>query len=101
MTGAIVLAALAALVFAAMGVQHVRSMVGRSRGDVAARRMASGRDLEALTHRGARSTARRLGVTAPGLMIARTVPGNRPLLQGWEDCSLDVAGPRVGKTESW
>ena len=33
-------------------------------------------------------------------MIAKTVAGGRPLYQGWEDVSVDIWGPRVGKTTS-
>jgi type IV secretory pathway TraG/TraD family ATPase VirD4 len=65
----------------------------------------SGRTDQAARHMGERrrrspaaATAKRLGVTAPGLTIGRAVKGGRVLLQGWEDCSLDIAGPRVGKT---
>lgn len=98
MTAAIALAALAGVVLLTMSVQHAAQSLRRARGDAAAHRMGKGRDLAAHRQRGARATARRLGVTSPGLTIARTVAGNRPLYQGWEDCSLDVAGPRVGKT---
>jgi hypothetical protein len=45
-------------------------------------------------------TAARLGVDGPGLLIARTVAGGQPLYQGWEDVSVDIWGPRVGKTTS-
>jgi type IV secretory pathway TraG/TraD family ATPase VirD4 len=51
-----------------------------------------------LEERAARDTAARLGVDSPGLTIGTTVRGGRTLLQGWEDCSVDVGGPRSGKT---
>jgi hypothetical protein len=59
--------------------------------------LGRGRDLGALERRGAAATAQRLGVAAPGLTLAKTVVAGRTLYQGWEDCSLDVAGPRTGK----
>jgi hypothetical protein len=68
--------------------------------DRAAAHMGRGRDLGALERRGAAATAQRLGVQAPGLTLAKTVAGGRTLYQGWEDCSLDIAGPRTGKTTS-
>jgi type IV secretory pathway TraG/TraD family ATPase VirD4 len=68
--------------------------------DRAAAHMGRGRDLAALERRGAAATAQRLGVQAPGLTLATTVAGGRTLYQGWEDCSLDIAGPRTGKTTS-
>jgi TraM recognition site of TraD and TraG len=54
--------------------------------------------LRALERKGATETAKRLGVDAPGLTIAKTVAGGRVLYQGWEDTALDIAGPRTGKT---
>ena len=71
-----------------------------SRVDRAAARMGRGRDIAALTRRSATATARRLGVERPGLLIARSVAGGARLYQGWEDVSVDVWGPRAGKTTS-
>lgn len=53
-----------------------------------------------MSRRNAAATAQRLGVDSPGLLIARTVAGGQPLYQGWEDVSVDIRGPRVGKTTS-
>src|SRR5262249_12050800 len=66
------------------------------------RRMARGSDLNALRHKGAAATAARLGTTAAvGLPIACTVDGRSEILyQSWEDVSVDVWGPRTGKTTS-
>lgn len=79
-----------------LGLALVQLAGGRTRAsDRAGRRMGRARALEP---RAARRTAARLGVQVPGLTIGRTAQGGRTLIQGWEDCSLDVAGPRVGKT---
>lgn len=72
----------------------------RSRVDRAASRMGRGRDLAPISRKQAKATAERLGVDSPGLVIAKTVAGGRPLYQGWEDVSVDIWGPRVGKTTS-
>jgi type IV secretory pathway TraG/TraD family ATPase VirD4 len=62
--------------------------------------MGRGRDLEPIGRKQAAATAKRLGVDTPGLVIARTVAGGRPLYQDWEAVSVDVWGPRIGKTTS-
>lgn len=68
--------------------------------DRAAARMGRGRALEALARKGATDTAKRLGVQAPGLPLGRTVAGRRMLYSSWEDVTVDVWGPRTGKTTS-
>jgi type IV secretory pathway TraG/TraD family ATPase VirD4 len=75
-----------------------RARARRTRGDDAARLMGRGRDLAPIALAGARAKAERLGVATPGLPVGRTVAGNRPLYQGWEDVAVDIAGPRTGKT---
>ena len=92
----LVVAATALAAGAAMLVRRARRRGGRV--DRAAAYMGRGRDLGALERRGATATAKRLGVDAPGLTIGRTVAGGRTLYQGWKETSLDIAGPRVGKT---
>ena len=72
----------------------------RGRVDRAARWMGRGRDIHRLSARQASGVATRLGVSSPGLPIARTVSGGRWLYAGWEDVSVDVWGPRTGKTTS-
>jgi len=89
-------AAVAAGAFA--GVKRWRGRATRS--DRAASKMGRGRDLGALSRRGAGETAKRLGVDSPGLPIARTVAGNQLLYAGWEDVSVDIWGPRTGKSTS-
>lgn len=92
----------AVLVLLAVAAAAVVLRIGRrrSRVDAAARYMGRGRELDALHQRGAAKTARRLGVRSPGLPIARTVAGGQMLYAGWEDCAVDVWGPRTGKTTS-
>lgn len=88
-----------ALLATAGGVLYARRRGKRSRVDRAASRMGRGRDLEPVGRKQAAATAKRLGVETPGLVIARTVAGGRPLYQGWEDVSVDVWGPRVGQDD--
>jgi type IV secretory pathway TraG/TraD family ATPase VirD4 len=92
--------ALLAIVGTVGGVLYARRRRRCTRVDHAARQMGRGRDLEPIGRRQAAATAQRLGVDNPGLVIARTVAGDQPLYQGWEDVSVDIWGPRVGKTTS-
>lgn len=77
---------------------RVRGRRRHTRVDPAAMRMGRGRDIAALTRRGATETARRLGVDRPGLPLGRTIAGNSPLFASFEDVIVDIAGPRTGKT---
>ncbi|KHL03217.1 type IV secretory system conjugative DNA transfer family protein [Sinomonas humi] len=92
-----VLVALAIVVVRAV----LRRRARRSRVDVAARHMARGRDLRALSLRGATATAERLGVAgSPGVPVGKTVLGGQMLYGSWEDMHIDIWGPRTGKTTS-
>lgn len=72
-----------------------------SRVDRAASFMGRGRDVEALTHKQADKTAKRLGVEASaGVPIGRSVGGGKLLYGSWEDMHIDIWGPRTGKTTS-
>ena len=82
------------------GVLYARRERRRTRVDRAAVKMGRGRDIAPLTRRAATATARRLGVERIGLTIGRSVAGSATLYQGWEDVSVDVWGPRAGKTTS-
>ncbi|MFC8041744.1 type IV secretory system conjugative DNA transfer family protein [Paenarthrobacter sp. NPDC057355] len=93
----VVVVALAVLVV--RGVLRRRSK--RSRVDVAAQHMAKGKDLRALSLRGATATAERLGVKgSPGVPVGKTVLGGQMVYGSWEDMHIDVWGPRTGKTTS-
>lgn len=73
----------------------------RSNIDSAAPFMARGRDLNALSTAGARTTATRLGVKNwLGVPIGITVAGRRKLYGSPEDMHVDIWGPRTGKTTS-
>jgi len=103
-SGTRVLTGLLAIV-AAIGVLvalAVRRRGRRPNVDRAARRMGRGRQLDAVRRKGAAATAARLGgIGAVGLPIGETVKGGREILyQSWEDVSVDVWGPRTGKTTS-
>ncbi len=96
-----VLLAAVVLVAAAAGALLARTRAQASRVDRAAVHMGRGRALDALSARGVAATATRLGVTgAPGLPIAEHVPSGRALYSSWEDVSVDIWGPRTGKTTS-
>ncbi|BCW12845.1 hypothetical protein NtRootA2_41270 (plasmid) [Arthrobacter sp. NtRootA2] len=93
----VVIVALAVLVVRAV----LRRRSKRSRVDVAAQHMAKGKDLRALSLRGATATAERLGVKgSPGVPVGKTVLGGQMVYGSWEDMHIDVWGPRTGKTTS-
>lgn len=71
----------------------------RKRGDRAGRLMGRGDEIEALTAQTQQKTAQRLGVQGSfGSRIATTVSTGQVLHQGVEDVSVDIWGPRQGKT---
>jgi len=98
--GLVLIAAAGGLLFFALLAVVVGLRVrGRgSRVDGAAGWMGAGQDLARFSHQQAAVTAARLGVSPPGLALARTVRGGRLLYAGWEDVILVIAGPRTGKT---
>jgi len=98
--GLVLIAAASGLLFLGLLAVVVALRVrGRgSRVDGAAGWMGAGPDLARFSHAHAAVTAARLGVSPPGLGLARTVRGGRLLYAGWEDVILVIAGPRTGKT---
>ena len=68
--------------------------------DRAARWMGQRSDIAPLTRAAAGAKAQRLGVSGPGLAIAKTVARSEVLYMGWEDVAVDIWGPRSGKTTS-
>lgn len=77
----------------------------RTRVDVMARRLAPHSQMTGVTPVDVARTAARLrpgealnGPDDHGLPIGKTVPGAVTIRQGWEDCSVIVAGPRTGKS---
>jgi type IV secretory pathway TraG/TraD family ATPase VirD4 len=74
---------------------------GRTRVDRSARYLASASDLGGLRERAALARAARLGVPGrPGVPLGRDLRGGGMLYASWEDVSIGIAGPRVGKTTS-
>lgn len=97
--GAPLAAMLAIAVAAALLWRGVHRRRRRLRGDRAAALMGTGKDLEAVSQRSVKAAAQRLGVTGSfGLKIAETVTAPHALWQSWEDVSVDIWGPRQGKT---
>lgn len=95
----VVLAALAITI--AVLVSKGKSGGKRPRVDKAAQYMGKGRDIAAYSHKGATKKAKSLGVEGnPGVFVGNVVATNGPFYQSWEDLSLDIWGPRVGKTAS-
>ncbi|BCW86452.1 hypothetical protein NicSoilE8_41250 (plasmid) [Arthrobacter sp. NicSoilE8] len=101
-TGVLIGLGVLALVIAVLVVRAVlRRKAKRSRVDAAAQYMAKGRDLKALSLRGATATAERLGVKgSPGVPVGKTVLGGQMVYGSWEDMHIDIWGPRTGKTTS-
>ena len=91
---------LLALLVGAVGWAVTRRRRRRSRVDRAAAKMGRGRDIARLGHRQATATSARLGATGPGLPIGRAVAGGQRLYSSYEDVSIDIWGPRTGKTTS-
>jgi hypothetical protein len=109
--GVYVLYAAQGLLLAVIGWFVIRRITRRSKGssraDVATRHLARSSDLVGLTPAQVRSSAQRLrpGAYLPdpsqhGVLIMETLVTRMALMMGWEDITLVIAGPRVGKTTS-
>ncbi|MBO1269495.1 type IV secretory system conjugative DNA transfer family protein [Arthrobacter cavernae] len=73
----------------------------RARVDKAARYLGRGKSLAAFSEKGAMATAERLGVKdTPGITVGRVVATGQKFIQPWEDLSIDIWGPRTGKSTS-
>ncbi|TYC96593.1 type IV secretory system conjugative DNA transfer family protein [Arthrobacter echini] len=73
----------------------------KARVDKAARYLGKGKSLTAYTERGAKATAQRLGVTeSNGIVVGTVISTKATFYQPWEDLSLDIWGPRTGKSTS-
>lgn len=100
----VIAVSLAVLVVAAL-ITTVILVVTRSgkkaRVDKAARYLGRGKSLAAYTERGAKATAKRLGVThSCGIIVGTVISTKQTFYQPWEDLSLDIWGPRTGKSTS-
>ncbi|MGP5220574.1 type IV secretory system conjugative DNA transfer family protein [Arthrobacter rhombi] len=95
----VVLAALAITIAVLVG--RGRTGGKKPRVDKAAQYMGKGKDIAAYSLKGATKKAKSLGVESnPGVFVGNVVATNGPFYQSWEDLSLDIWGPRVGKTAS-
>ncbi|BCW86537.1 hypothetical protein NicSoilE8_42100 (plasmid) [Arthrobacter sp. NicSoilE8] len=73
----------------------------RARVDKAARYLGRGKALDAFSEKGAAAKAERLGITNnPGIVVGKVVSTGQKFVQSWEDLSLDIWGPRTGKSTS-
>ncbi|GLB69108.1 type IV secretory system conjugative DNA transfer family protein [Arthrobacter mangrovi] len=73
----------------------------RARVDKAARYLGRGKSLAAFSEKGATAKAERLGVKDnPGIVVGKVVSTGQKFFQSWEDLSLDIWGPRTGKSTS-
>lgn len=74
---------------------------GTVRFDRAAQFMGRGKAIGDLTRKGVAAKASRLGIdpAKPGVRLGTAVGGTE-LFMSWEDVSVAIAGPRVGKTTS-
>lgn len=89
--------ALAIVVFAAWR----KGASVRARVDKAAPYLGRGKSLAAFSEKGAAAKAERLRVTgAPGIVVGNVVSTGQKFIQSWEDLSLDIWGPRTGKSTS-
>lgn len=71
--------------------------------DGAADLLAHGNELAPFTEPAARAFAQRVGIPdhyAPGLLLGEAVASAQKLFQNWELCSVDIWGPRRGKTST-
>lgn len=83
----------------ALGWWFVRAVRRASSVDAASARMARRRDLARLRGRRAREHAATLGVSdSSGLPVAVPISGGDPVVASFEDTSVDIWGPRTGKT---
>ncbi|HEY1154767.1 MAG TPA: conjugal transfer protein, partial [Arthrobacter sp.] len=73
----------------------------RARVDKAARYLGRGKSLAAFSDKGAQAKAERLGIKDnPGIVVGKVVSTGQKFVQSWEDLSLDIWGPRTGKSTS-
>ncbi|MDM7886584.1 TraM recognition domain-containing protein [Curtobacterium sp. RHCKG23] len=96
----IVAVILIAVVVMAVKVFHPSSK-NRTRVDTSARYMASTKDLVELQEKRSLEKSERLGVPGcPGVPLGKDMRSGKLLYASWEDVTIGIAGPRVGKTTS-
>ncbi|PPG38296.1 type IV secretory system conjugative DNA transfer family protein [Pseudoclavibacter sp. RFBA6] len=75
---------------------------GAHRLDHAAVLLGRGREIAAISARGATASSRRLGVDGPiGVRLGTSLPGAAPVYAGWEDMQVNISGPRTGKSTAF
>lgn len=75
---------------------------GNRRLDRAATLLGRGKEIAAISARGARASSLRLGVEGSiGVQLGTTLPGGSPVYGGWEDTQINVSGPRTGKSTAF
>jgi type IV secretory pathway TraG/TraD family ATPase VirD4 len=75
------------------------STKNRTRVDTSARYMASTKDLVELQEKRSLEKAARLGMPGcPGVPLGKDMRSGKMLYASWEDVTIGIAGPRVGKT---
>lgn len=102
---ATVLSIIVAVILIALVVVSFRvlrpSTKNRTRVDTSARYMASTKDLVELQKKRSLEKAARLGVPGcPGVPLGKDMRSGKMLYASWEDVTIGIAGPRVGKTTS-
>jgi type IV secretory pathway TraG/TraD family ATPase VirD4 len=100
---ATVLSVIVAVVLIAVVVMAMKvfrpSSKNRTRVDTSARYMASSKDLAELQEKRSLEKAARLGVQGcPGVPLGKDMRSGKMLYASWEDVTIGIAGPRVGKT---
>jgi type IV secretory pathway TraG/TraD family ATPase VirD4 len=100
---ATVLSVIVAVVLIAVVVMAMKvfrpSSKNRTRVDTSARYMASTKDLAELQEKRSLEKAARLGVQGcPGVPLGKDMRSGKMLYASWEDVTIGIAGPRVGKT---
>ncbi|MBF4592074.1 type IV secretory system conjugative DNA transfer family protein [Curtobacterium sp. VKM Ac-1395] len=102
---ATVLSIIVVVILIALVVVSIRvlrpSTKNRTRADSAAKYLASTKDLVELQEKRSLEKAARLGLPdCPGVPLGKDMRTGRMLYASWEDVTIGIAGPRVGKTTS-
>lgn len=100
---ATVLSIIVAVILIALAIMAAKvfrpSSKNRTRVDTSARYMASTKDLVELQEKRSLEKSARLGVPGcPGVPLGKDMRSGKMLYASWEDVTIGIAGPRVGKT---
>lgn len=92
------------LALALVGFLALPGKSSRARGDDAARLATrSKRDIAPLMRSAVAAKAKRLGIegSAIGLPVGKTIAYGVPVFSSFEDVTVNISGPRTGKTTCW